>query len=42
MPKHLFPSFNAKENFIVKPSSFKAKNFLFRTAGSLLLALARL
>ena len=40
MPKHLFPSFNAKENFIVKLSSYKTKNFLFRAASSLLLALA--
>lgn len=40
MSKHLFPSFNAKENFIVKLSSSKTKNFLFRAAGSLFLALA--
>ncbi len=40
MPKHLFPSFNAKENFIVKLSSYKTKNFLFRAASSLLLTLA--
>lgn len=40
MPKHFFPSFNVKENFMVKPNGFTNKNFLFKAVGSLLLALA--
>lgn len=40
MLEYLFPSFNAKENFPIKPSKGPSKNFLFRAATGFFLALA--